>query len=166
MQKQGTCPLLQPGGGQVYHSDRVQPTTEGSQGRNRSTDHGMLLIDLLLSQSGYLYTVQVHLPRMTPLSELALIRQSAMTTRQSNARNSSAKRPSFQMTLVCVEFTKVSSIDSIARRNSNTLNKRAHIESVISTNVKEKGQNPKEEISIAGCSSTYMSPQEYLGGWS
>lgn len=86
-----------------------------------------------------------------------------MTTRQSNAGNSSAKRPSFQMTLVCVEFTKGSSIDSIARRNSNTLNKRAQIESVISTDVKEKDQNPKEE-NIAGCRSTHMSPQEYSGG--
>lgn len=68
------------------------------------------------------------------------------------------------MTLVCVEFTKVSSIDSIARRYSNTLNKRAQIESVISTDVKEKDQNPKEENNIAGCRSTHMSPQEYSGG--
>lgn len=80
------------------------PVREAKAGTEAETMECWLLTCCSISQSGYLYTVQVHLPRMTPLSELALIRQIAMTTSQSNVGNSSS-----QMTLVWVEFTKVSS---------------------------------------------------------
>lgn len=77
------------------------PVREAKAGTEAKT----MVIDLLLHQSVWLPLYSAGPPAQDDtLSELALIRQLAMTTSQSNAGNSSS-----QMTLVWVEFTKVSS---------------------------------------------------------